>query len=93
MDQTSEEKENESIVATKSGRPSKPFMESSDRTKRRKIKDFPEVLQDIAGHEVVDKANLLLEWLETAEAKNVLVFLQNEDESESIVHAVATPEK
>jgi metal-sulfur cluster biosynthetic enzyme len=60
MDQTSEEKENEPIVATKSGCPSKSFMESSDRTKMREIKEFSDVLQDIAGHEAVDKANLLL---------------------------------
>jgi hypothetical protein len=35
-------------------------MESSERTKRRKINEFSDVLQDIAGHEAVDKANLLL---------------------------------
>ncbi len=90
IDQTSEEKENEPIVATKSDRPSKSFMESSDRTKRRKIKEFSDVLQDIAGH---DKANLLLKWLKTTKAKPVLVFLQNEDKQEVIVYVIEIPEK
>jgi len=55
--------ENANIIQSKIGRPRKPLLEASARTKRRRVHEFNELLTDITDNNPQEQADMLVSWL------------------------------
>ncbi len=75
------------------GSPEKSFTLSSDRTKRRKIEAFSDIVEHIAREETKDQVDIIIHWLQSLRAKPLLEYLKNTNNIEDVLNAISSPEK